>query len=130
MTIRTKTFAASTVILLCLIGMAAAIALTTGRVTRNLNELSQSNLPTRAAAAAVKDAVVAAHMRVFRYVSWASNGVKAELLQKLRADIEANFSDIQQDFKRLAGRPDLSAAERADLRRARHQACTIPQHGQ
>ncbi|HEX3939384.1 MAG TPA: methyl-accepting chemotaxis protein [Xanthobacteraceae bacterium] len=115
MTIRTKTFAASTVILLCLIGMAAAIALTTGRVTRNLNELSQSNLPTRAAAAAVKDAVVAAHMRVFRYVSWASNGVKAELLQKLRADIEANFSDIQQDFKRLAGRPDLSAAERADL---------------
>jgi methyl-accepting chemotaxis protein len=115
MTIRTKTFAASTVILLCLIGMAAVIGLTTGRVASNLNELSQSNLPTRAAAAAVKDAVVAAHMRVFRYVSWASNGVKAELLQKLRSDIEANFSDIQQDFKRLAGRPDLTAPERADL---------------
>jgi len=115
MTIRTKTFAASAVMLLCLIGMAAAVALTTGRVARSLHELSQSNLPTRAAAAAVNNAVVTAHMRVFRYVSWASNGVSAQLLQKLRADIETNFSDIRQSFKELAARPDLSAAERTDL---------------
>jgi methyl-accepting chemotaxis protein len=115
MTIRTKTFTASAITLVCLIGLAAAIALTSGQVTRNLDELSQSNLPTRAAAAAVNNAVVAAHMRVFRYVSWASNGVNAQLLQALRSDIEANFSDIQRNFAQLAARPDLSPAERTDL---------------
>ena len=115
MTIRSKTLAASALMLLCLIGMAATVALTSGRVTRNLDELSRSNLPTRAAAAAVNNAVIAAHMRVFRYVSWASNGVSATLLAKLRSDIETDFVEIQSSFKQLAGRPDLSAAERADL---------------
>ena len=72
--------------------MAVTVALTSSQVAHNLNELYRSNLPTRAAAAAVNNAVVAAHMRVFRYVSWASNGVNAQLLQKLRQDIEADFS--------------------------------------
>lgn len=115
MTIRTKTFAASAIMLVCLIGMAVAVMLTSGQVTRNLNELSRSNLPTRAAAAAVNNAVIAAHMRVFRYVSWASNGVSGQLLQKLRSDIETDFSDTQRNFAQLAARPDLSPTERADL---------------
>ena len=115
MTIRTKTSTACAVALICLIGMGATVALTSSQVARNLNELYRSNLPTRAAAAAVNNAVVAAHMRVFRYVSWASNGVNAKLLQNLRKDIEADFSTIQQNFKGLAARPDLSAAEKTDL---------------
>jgi methyl-accepting chemotaxis protein len=115
LTIRAKTFTACAVVLICLIGMAATVALTSSQVAHNLNELSRSNLPTRGAASAVDDAVVAAHMRLFRYVSWASNGVNAKLLQKLRADIDADFLAIQQKFKELAERPDLSAAEKTDL---------------
>ncbi len=115
LTIRTKTFTASAVVLICLVGMAGTVALTSSQVARNLNELYRSNLPTRGEASAVNNAVVAAHMRVFRYVSWASNGVNAKLLRKLREDIDADFRAIQQKFKELAGRPDLSAAEKADL---------------
>jgi methyl-accepting chemotaxis protein len=115
LTIRTKTFTACAAALVCLLGMAAIVGFSSSRVALNLNELSRSNLPTRAAAAAVNNAVVAAHMRVFRYVSWASNGVNAKLLQKLREDIDADFRVVQQKFKELADRPDLSATERTDL---------------
>jgi methyl-accepting chemotaxis protein len=115
LTIRTKTFTACAVVLICLIGMAATVALTSSRVAGSLTELSRSNLPTRGAASAVNNAVVAAHMRIFRYVSWASNGVNAELLQKLRGDIDADFRLIQKNFKELDERPDLSAAEKTDL---------------
>ena len=95
--------------------MGVIVQVASSQVTHNLNELSRSNLPTRAAAAAVNNAVVAAHMRVFRYVSWASNGVSAKLLEKLRADIESDFAVIQTNFKALAARPDLSATEKTDL---------------
>src|SRR6202044_3579390 len=102
LTIRAKTFTACAVVLICLIGMAATVALTSSQVAHNLNELYRSNLPMRGAASAVDDAVVAAHMRLFRYVSWASNGVSTKLLQKLRGDIDADFRAIQQKFKELA----------------------------
>jgi len=115
MTIRTKTLTASAVVVLCLIGMGVIVDLTSGQVARNLDMLSQSNLPIRAAAAAVNNAVVSAHMRIFRYVSWASNGVNGTLLQNLRKEIDADLASVNQGFKALAARPDLSAAARADL---------------
>jgi methyl-accepting chemotaxis protein len=100
---------------MCLIGMATTLVLASRQVARNLHELDRSNLPTRAAAAAVNNAVVSAHIRVFRYVSWASNGVNAGLLQNLRKDIEADFASIQEDFRALAARSDLSPAEKTSL---------------
>jgi methyl-accepting chemotaxis protein len=115
MTIRTKTLTASAVVVLCLIGMGVIVDLTSGQVARNLDMLSQSNLPIRAAAAAVNNAVVSAHMRIFRYVSWASNGVNGTLLKNLRKEIDADLASVNQGFKALAARPDLSAAARADL---------------
>ena len=115
LTIRAKTLSASAVLLICLIGMGVAGYLTSGQVTRSLGALSKSNLPTRGAAAAVNNAVVAAHMRVFRYVSWASNGVDEKLLGNLRTEIEADFAAIQKAFQALAARPDLSVAEKTDL---------------
>jgi methyl-accepting chemotaxis protein len=114
-TIRTKAFTAFAVALICLVGMAVNVQLTSSKVARSLYELSRSNMPTRAAAVAVNNAVVAAHMRVFRYVSWASNGVSSKLLQELRRQIESDFSKIDESFKELSARPDLSAAEKSDL---------------
>jgi methyl-accepting chemotaxis protein len=114
-TIRAKTFTAFAVALICLVGMAITVDLTSSKVARSLHELSRSNLPTRSAAATVNNAVVEAHMRIFRYVSWASNGVNDKLLQDLRKQIEGDFSAIDQSFKELAARPDLSAAEIVDL---------------
>ena len=115
LTIRTKTLAASAVVLICLIGMGVTVALTSSQVARNLNALLRSNMPTRASAVAVNNAVVAAHMTIFRYVSWASNGVNDNLLQNLRKEIEADFRVINETSKELAARSDLSSAEHADL---------------
>src|ERR1700728_2476405 len=113
LTIRAKTFTASAVVVICLIGMGVAASMTSSKVARDLNELSHSNLPTRAAAAAVNNAVITAHMSVFRYVSWASNGVNGNLLRVLRKEIEGDFSVIGDNFKNLSGRPDLSALEKS-----------------
>ncbi|HXW50248.1 MAG TPA: methyl-accepting chemotaxis protein [Xanthobacteraceae bacterium] len=115
LTIRTKTLAAAAIALTCLIGMGVTVHLTSSRVGRSLNELSASNLPTRAAAVAVNNAVIAVHMAVFRFVSWASNGVNGTLLQNLRREIEADFLVIQHNFTELAARPNLSTAEKTDL---------------
>jgi methyl-accepting chemotaxis protein len=115
LTIRTKTYAASALALACLLGMAAIVYVSSGEVAGNLSELSRSNLPTRGAAVGVNNAVVAVHMSVFRYVSWASNSVSPKLLQNLRHQIEAEFLGVQRSCKALSARPDLTAAEKADL---------------
>jgi methyl-accepting chemotaxis protein len=114
-TITAKTSATSAVALLCLLGMGVIVAVTSGDVARNLHELSAQNLPSRGAAAAVNNDVVAAHMRVFRYVSWASNSVSHTLLQSLRKDIGADFHRIDRDFNALSERPGVSSAETTDL---------------
>jgi hypothetical protein len=115
LTIRGKAFIASAVVLICLIGMGVIAVLGSREVARNLDELARSNLPTRGAAVVVNNSVIAAHMRIFRYVSWASNGVNEKLLQHLRGEIEADFSTIKQSFNELAARPDLSAQVKTEL---------------
>jgi len=115
LTIRTKTFIGSAVLLLCLFGVGVAVYVTSTTVGNNLRQLRDSNLPSRAAAAAVNNAVVAAHMKLFRYVSWASNGIEKRLLEALHGDIEADFWVVDRTFGELAKRPDLTATVKADL---------------
>lgn len=115
LTIRTKTLAASAFALLCLIGMGVIVQLTSSRVAHDLNELSQSNFPIRASASALNDNILAVHMRVFRYVSWASNGVSHSLMENLSREIAIDFGLIQEEFDELATRADLTAAEKAEL---------------
>jgi len=115
LTIRTKTLAASTLALLCLIGMGVIVLLTSSRVAHDLNELSHSNFPTKAAASALNDNIGAVHMSVFRYVSWVSNGVNQKLIDNLVRETQADFGLIEEEFDELATRPDLTAAEKDDL---------------
>ena len=115
LTIRTKTFAAAAILLICLIGVGITIYVTSDKVTRNLDDLSRSNLPTRGAAAALNNAVVATHIKVFRYVSWASNSVSDKLLGALRKELDADFWAIEKTFDVLAERPDLAEAIKADM---------------
>ena len=115
LTIRTKTFIAAAVVLICLIAMGAIVVLGSRAVARNLNELSSSNMPSRSAAVAVSNSITAAHMRIFRYVSWASNGVNEKLLQNLRGEVEADFTVIQSSFSELAARPDFSPEIKTEL---------------
>jgi len=115
LTIRTKTLIVAAVALICLIGMGAIVGLASSQVARNLHELDRSNLPTRTAAAALNNAVVSVHIRIFRYVSWASNGVNADLLKNLRGEVDSDFSLVQKNFEVLAVRPDLLLSKKANL---------------
>ena len=54
-------------------------------------------------------------MRVFRYVSWAGNGVSHSLMENLSSEIAIDFGLIQEEFDELATRADLTAAEKAEL---------------
>jgi methyl-accepting chemotaxis protein len=115
LTIRTKTFIAAAVVLICLVAMGVIAVFGSREISRNLDELSNSNLPSRGAAVVVNNSVVAAHMRIFRYVSWASNGVNQKLLQDLRDEIEADFSAVKNSFNELAARQDVSAEVKSEL---------------
>ena len=115
LTIRTKTYLASGILLMCLIAVAVVVYTTSRTVTNNLHQLSQVNLPTRAAAAAVNNAVIAAHMKVFRYVSWASNGVNDNLLRDLREAIDKDIQTAHAAFENLSKRPDLTATTAVNL---------------
>jgi hypothetical protein len=115
LTIRTKAFAASAILLICLSGVGATAYETSNNVATDLDQLARSNLPVRAAAEAVNNSVVTSHIKVFRYVSWASNGVSDKLLRALRAEIDAGFSVTERNFDELSKRPGLSAAVMIDL---------------
>jgi nitrogen fixation/metabolism regulation signal transduction histidine kinase len=91
---------------------ATASDASTSRVAHDLSELSQSNFPIRSA---LNDNILAVHMPVFRYVSWAGNGVSHPLMENLSSEIAIDFGLIQEEFDELATRADLTAAEKAEL---------------
>ena len=80
--IQIKAFAASAVLMVCLACLGAIAYVTLDKSQEGLRSLSTTTLPNQQAFGVVKDAVVAVQMKVFRYVSWASNGINATLLGK------------------------------------------------
>ncbi len=54
-------------------------------------------------------------MKIFRYVSWASNGVNKLKLKSLSAEIGSDLRNTGLDIKNLSERPDLTAKEKSDL---------------
>jgi methyl-accepting chemotaxis protein len=115
LTIRTKTFAAAAILLICLIAISVTIYVTSDNVVASLYSLSRSNLPTRATVAALNNAVVSTHIKIFRYVSWASNSVSPKLLVELRKELDGDFLTIEKHFEQLKARPDLSTQTQSDL---------------
>jgi hypothetical protein len=101
--------------LICLIAISVTIYVTSDNVVANLYSLSRSNLPTRATVAALNNAVVSTHIKIFRYVSWASNSVSPKLLVELRKELDGDFLTIEKLFEQLKARPDLSAQTQSNL---------------
>ena len=115
LSIQVKAFAASAVLMVSL-GLLGVVAyVTLDRTQEGLRNLSTTALPKQQAFAAVKDAVVAVQMKVFRFVSWASNGVNDNLLTALNGEIESNVLAIGRDLDSLANRADLTPVQKADL---------------
>ncbi len=116
LSIQIKAFAASVVLLICLISLCAIAYATLQNSEENLHELSATILPKRQAFALVSDGIVAIQMKTFRYVSWSSNGVNSVLLSGLSAEIDSSLYATDLDLANLAARDDLSAAEKSNLK--------------
>lgn len=115
LSVQTKAFAASAVLLICLISLGAIAYITLDKSESDLHFLSSSIVPKQRDFAWVNDNVVAIHMKIFRYVSWASNGVNKLKLKSLSAEIGSDLRNTGLDIKNLSERPDLTAKEKSDL---------------
>src|SRR5689334_4867339 len=92
--IRVKVFAASLVLVICLVALGGHAYLMAGRSADDLNALTSRNLPKRQSISDLNDEVIATHVMVFRFVTWASNGVNPKLLKSLSDDIAAHLTAV------------------------------------
>jgi signal transduction histidine kinase/DNA-binding response OmpR family regulator len=115
LSVQIKASAASALLLICLLALGTNAYLTSTRSADGLRSLSNGLVPKQQEFAAVSDAVVTAHMKIFRYVSWASNGVSDTLLKPLYAEIRRDLDALTGVIAALARRSDLSDLEKATL---------------
>ena len=94
LSIQIKASIASVLLLICLLGLGANAYLTSMRSAEGLRVLTNRLIPKQQAFSQANDAVVATHMKIFRYVSWASNGVDHTLLDSLHAEINADLDKL------------------------------------
>src|ERR1035437_8188192 len=114
--IQIKAFAASAVLLVCLISLGSIAYVTLDKSENNLHTLSSTILPRQSAFALVSDNIVAVHMKTFCYVSWASNGINDALLGSLSDEIAFDLRNVNLNLEILAERSDLSVKEKLDLK--------------
>src|ERR1700730_6957968 len=116
LSIQIKASAAAAALLICLLALGANAYLTSTRSAAGLQVLAQDLAAKQQAFSDVSDAVVSLHRKIFRYVSWGSNGVSAKLLDQLYAQISTDLGALSDRIGALALRPDLSSQEQASLR--------------
>jgi len=112
LSIRAKAFAASLVLLLCLIGIGGNAFVTSEHTVSDLDQLTAVNLPKQQVVSKLETDITAIHLKVFRYVSWASNSVSASLLRTLRAETQHDVNAMTDRIAVLKARPDLAPVER------------------
>jgi len=125
LSIQIKASIASVLLLICLLGLGANAYLTSTRSAEGLRVLTNQLIPKQQAFSQASEAVVATHMKIFRYVSWASNGVSHTLLDPLHAEINADLDKLSYRIDAAARRPDLTGPERRSMRdlQAKWQIC-------
>jgi methyl-accepting chemotaxis protein len=115
LSIQVKASAASALLLICLLALGANAYVTSMKSAESLRILSHQLEPKLQAFSDLSSDIVATHIKIFRYVSWASNGVSKKLLTALYQEINANIAVLTARIDALNKRPDLSAQERAGL---------------
>ena len=115
LSIQVKASAASALLLICLLALGANAYVTSMKSAESLRILSHQLEPKLQAFSDLSSDIVATHIKIFRYVSWASNGVSKKLLKALYQEINANIAALTARIDALNKRPDLSAQERTGL---------------
>ena len=115
LSVQFKASLASALLLVCLLALGAHAYLTSTRSAAGLRVLSTELVPKQQAFSDVGNAVVATHMKIFRYVSWASNGLGEKVLKPLEDEIQVELDASSARMDALTQRPDLSDDETAAL---------------
>ena len=94
LSVQIKASVASALLLICLLALGANAYLTSTRSAAGLQVLTNELIPKQREFSQVSEAVVATHMKIFRYISWASNGVSDILLKPLYAEINSDLDTV------------------------------------
>jgi diguanylate cyclase (GGDEF)-like protein len=98
LSIKTRTFATLTVLLSCFAVLGVNSYLTMMTTSDRLGALRANTLPTQTVAIDISNDINTTHMKVFRFVTLASNGVSKPLLDALCSEV---VSELDGETKRL-----------------------------
>src|ERR1700693_6094306 len=97
-----KSFVAAAILLICMVTLGTNAYLTSMRSAAGLRVLSSEIIPKQRALDDLGDNVIAAQIKIFRYVSWASNGVSGKLLGDIYTGINSDLNVISDSIGFLA----------------------------
>ncbi|HDZ73252.1 MAG TPA: EAL domain-containing protein [Aurantimonas coralicida] len=106
-----KAFGGGAVLLISLLSIGALAIAAFGTVTFRLENFATSAIAKQTTQEELIDVVSAAHLDLFRYIAWASNGVNDLRLDKLRIQIAQEGEAAKVLAADLAKRDDLTSAE-------------------
>jgi len=115
LSIRTKTFAALAVLLSCFAALGVNSYCTMRTTSEQLSLVRGNTLPKEAVVIDIANDIIATHMKVFRYVTLASNGVTRKFLDSLYSEVLSELDGETIRLKILAERRDMFDSGKREL---------------
>ena len=109
--ISAKAFAASSVLLLCLIGLGANGYLALSRAAIGLSRHSDIELPKQRTASELASQIVATHLTISRFVAWAQIGVAANTQEATRGELLGQLDILGKRLQLLGAQANLPPSE-------------------
>ncbi|HEX4554153.1 MAG TPA: EAL domain-containing protein [Xanthobacteraceae bacterium] len=107
-----KAFSASAVLLICIVALGTQASVFLSNLKTDLKSLSDSSLSKQQQVLDIAKGAIDTHIDVFRYVAWASTGVKPATLKTLEGRFRRESAKVSASLGELAARADLTAPER------------------
>ena len=109
--ISAKAFAASSVLLLCLIGLGANGYLALSRAAIGLSRHSDIELPKQRTASELASEIVATHLTISRFVAWAQIGVATNTQEATRGELLGQLDTLGKRLQLLGAQAHLPPSE-------------------
>ena len=116
--ISVKAFSASAVLLICIGALGTQASIFLSNLKTDLKSLSDSSLSKQQQVLDIAKGAIDTHIDVFRYVAWASTGVKPATLNTLEGQFRQESAKVAASLGDLAARADLTEPERVAVTEA------------
>jgi len=116
--ISVKAFSASAVLLICIGALGTQASIFLSNLKTDLKSLSDSSLAKQQQVLDIAKGAIDTHIDVFRYVAWASTGVKPATLDTLEGQFRQESAKVSASLGDLAARADLTEPERVAVTEA------------